>query len=310
MLTNNTNNNKAIANNRDTNDNNSNNSHKGTTINFNHAGYFPNPEQICLNTSTTRNDMIRRVASPSFLPINISRGITESPLSLSMTVPLSNDNFGRYNINVGYGNINKPSKLMNSSLMVSNEQNYLTHNGNMTNPYSLLENESFHNDNMDIIGNDSKINVGVNKRKNLENRVSKKKEKRYTTLDYNNLLYNRFQEQEKFNQNNTGPHISSIKEERGFDAEQNQQDINASQNVFTSNQSQTRFLPSEVLITDSGKVYVCCDCKRQFSSGHHLTRHKKSVHSGEKPHSCPKCGKRFKRRDHVLQHLNKKIPCK
>lgn len=65
----------------------------------------------------------------------------------------------------------------------------------------------------------------------------------------------------------------------------------------------------EIIISEKGKTYVCQDCQRKFSSGHHLTRHKKSVHSGEKPHSCPKCGKKFKRRDHVLQHLNKKIPC-
>ena len=82
-----------------------------------------------------------------------------------MTVPLSNENFGRYNINVGYGTGNKPSKLMNSSLMVNNEPNYFTHNGNITNPYSLLENDSFYNDSMDLIENDFKINDETNKKK-------------------------------------------------------------------------------------------------------------------------------------------------
>ncbi|CCK71716.1 histone demethylase GIS1 KNAG_0H03010 [Huiozyma naganishii CBS 8797] len=80
------------------------------------------------------------------------------------------------------------------------------------------------------------------------------------------------------------------------------------QKAMVSN-SPSKFSPEEIIISPQGKTYICVDCKRTFSSGHHLTRHKKSVHSFEKPHSCPKCGKKFKRRDHVLQHLNKKIPC-
>lgn len=79
--------------------------------------------------------------------------------------------------------------------------------------------------------------------------------------------------------------------------------------ISTSNSQAPKFSSNEIVMSENGKVYICQECKRQFSSGHHLTRHKKSVHSGEKPYSCPKCGKKFKRRDHVLQHLNKKIPC-
>lgn len=82
------------------------------------------------------------------------------------------------------------------------------------------------------------------------------------------------------------------------------------QELISSSSSQPpKFSSNEIVMSENGKVYICQECKRQFSSGHHLTRHKKSVHSGEKPYSCPKCGKKFKRRDHVLQHLNKKIPC-
>ncbi|CCC68568.1 hypothetical protein NCAS_0B04840 [Naumovozyma castellii] len=83
----------------------------------------------------------------------------------------------------------------------------------------------------------------------------------------------------------------------------------SSNNNNNTNAQAPKFTSDEIIMSETGKVYVCLECKRQFTSGHHLTRHKKSVHSGEKPHSCPKCGKKFKRRDHVLQHLNKKIPC-
>lgn len=103
--------------------------------------------------------------------------------------------------------------------------------------------------------------------------------------------------------------------------QQRQQEMGASSSPLSTAQGSTnfksapvasqtgRFTREEVIVSESGKVYMCQECKRKFSSGHHLTRHKKSVHSSEKPYSCPKCGKRFKRRDHVLQHLNKKIPC-
>lgn len=75
--------------------------------------------------------------------------------------------------------------------------------------------------------------------------------------------------------------------------------------------SHKNFTTEEIIKTRKGsKLFKCQICKRIFSSGHHLTRHKKCVHSNVKPYACPRCDKRFKRKDHVMQHLQKKQACK
>lgn len=51
-------------------------------------------------------------------------------------------------------------------------------------------------------------------------------------------------------------------------------------------------------------------CKRDSSLVYYPRRHNTCIHSSLKPYSCPKCGKNFKRRDHVMKHLNKKNPCR
>ncbi|KAL3232350.1 hypothetical protein RNJ44_04266 [Nakaseomyces bracarensis] len=57
-------------------------------------------------------------------------------------------------------------------------------------------------------------------------------------------------------------------------------------------------------------IYHCDRCDQSYNSAHHLLRHQRSVHSKTKPFCCPRCLKGFKRRDHVTQHLRRKIPCK
>lgn len=116
----------------------------------------------------------------------------------------------------------------------------------------------------------------------------------------NNFEYN-------FASNKQEPNSAILNNDANNNETYNTSSMNSNGNNYQPHSS--KFGENEVIMSDHGKIYICRECNRQFSSGHHLTRHKKSVHSGEKPHSCPRCGKRFKRRDHVLQHLNKKIPC-
>ncbi|XBW36206.1 hypothetical protein QEN19_001786 [Hanseniaspora menglaensis] len=67
---------------------------------------------------------------------------------------------------------------------------------------------------------------------------------------------------------------------------------------------------NETFTNDQGvKQYQCHICLKIFQSGHHLTRHKTSVHSVIKSFECLRCGKQFKRKDHAWQHVCKKLSC-
>lgn len=70
-------------------------------------------------------------------------------------------------------------------------------------------------------------------------------------------------------------------------------------------------IQNEEIILDSkgNKKYRCIHCMKFFQSGHHLTRHKTSVHSMIKLFECLRCGKQFKRKDHAWQHVCKKLSC-
>ena len=68
--------------------------------------------------------------------------------------------------------------------------------------------------------------------------------------------------------------------------------------------------PEEIIQDMKGnKKYRCMHCMKFFQSGHHLTRHKTSVHSMIKLFECLRCGKQFKRKDHAWQHVCKKLSC-
>lgn len=235
---------------------------------------YPSNYNISSPTATTNVPFIKRPKSSNIVTLNISRESSRSPIPM-------NNNDNQQNQIIPNNNNNNTSNNINQQL---NNIKYSSLN-QIENPNGRIP--------MDNNG------IPITKKKKLNNKrvlsspLSGLAATTATTIPMStNTILNQ--------QPTAMDNYEYIKN----------QNLTAGTATTTATTTQpTKFTSEEVVVSKFGKVYVCQECKRQFSSGHHLTRHKKSVHSGEKPYSCPKCGKRFKRRDHVLQHLNKKIPC-
>ncbi|XP_074058924.1 zinc finger protein 236-like isoform X2 [Macrotis lagotis] len=52
-----------------------------------------------------------------------------------------------------------------------------------------------------------------------------------------------------------------------------------------------------------GRVHLCFECNRTFSSATMLMHHSKEVHGKERIHVCPICSKAFKRATHLKEHM-------
>uniref|UniRef100_A0AAX7VXH3 C2H2-type domain-containing protein n=1 Tax=Astatotilapia calliptera TaxID=8154 RepID=A0AAX7VXH3_ASTCA len=50
------------------------------------------------------------------------------------------------------------------------------------------------------------------------------------------------------------------------------------------------------------KPHSCSTCGKRFSRKSHMNRHMQ-IHTGEKPHCCCTCGKRFSRKSHMNRHM-------
>ncbi|GAV52504.1 hypothetical protein ZYGR_0AG04950 [Zygosaccharomyces rouxii] len=243
-----------------------------------------------LSPTTSNLPFIKKLKSPNIVTLNISRESSRSPVSLvnDHRSPLAANNPLTYSSSVSStlnqvhtANLNRTNGRAGESLSpdplqtkrVKLENHQLGYPSNTTLPSRNLEFQS---------PSTSSKSGGFSPGKPMPNTSSAMSTTANTTASTG-----------KGSGGTSGPASSS----------------GESAAVAAAAAQQPKFSTNEIMMSENGKVYVCQECKRQFSSGHHLTRHKKSVHSGEKPYSCPKCGKKFKRRDHVLQHLNKKIPC-
>jgi KRAB domain-containing zinc finger protein len=51
------------------------------------------------------------------------------------------------------------------------------------------------------------------------------------------------------------------------------------------------------------KPFKCDVCDVAFSQHSDMVSHKNQVHEGRRPHACPHCKSKFKRKKHLLDHL-------
>jgi KRAB domain-containing zinc finger protein len=56
------------------------------------------------------------------------------------------------------------------------------------------------------------------------------------------------------------------------------------------------------------KSYECPECSYRSTSGGDLRKHR-TIHSDERPFVCDRCSKTFKRRSHLIIHVNAKYGC-
>ncbi|XP_069192214.1 zinc finger protein 391-like [Procambarus clarkii] len=57
-----------------------------------------------------------------------------------------------------------------------------------------------------------------------------------------------------------------------------------------------------MLVHSGDKPHECPECGKRFSHLGYIKTHM-LVHSGDKPHECPECGKRFSQRRHIKTHM-------
>lgn len=73
----------------------------------------------------------------------------------------------------------------------------------------------------------------------------------------------------------------------------------------TSNVS-NKGIDNQILSKEKVKDFSCDKCPKSFPTRHHKERHRRCVHMNIRIHKCPYCGIRFKRKDHLHQHLHKR----
>ncbi|XP_030267016.1 zinc finger protein 501-like isoform X2 [Sparus aurata] len=92
------------------------------------------------------------------------------------------------------------------------------------------------------------------------------------------------------------PHITEEQEELWT----NQEEANLTKVTFTPVPVKSDDVGEEAHVKE--KPFPCSECGRRFKVKYSLTQHM-AIHSGERPFSCSECGKRFKLKQNLTGHM-------